>query len=66
MPAISDTVEYVSMSGTRYDATVTHMRPSGRLDLAVHIGARNPVPLANIEWIEKRSFATRGTAGPAA
>lgn len=64
MPAIGEAVCYTSISGMRYDATVKAVRPRDRLDIDVDAGVADPVRLTDIEWVERRSFATRGTAGP--
>lgn len=64
MPSVNETVCYMSMSGMRYEALVKTVHPNGRLDLEVKIDPRQRVPLTDIEWIEERNFATRGTAGP--
>lgn len=66
LPAINETVSYMSMSGMHYEAKVRQVHPNGRIDIDVDAGTRQPVLLTEIEWIEQRSFATRGTAGPKA
>lgn len=64
MPAIGETVSYMSLSGMFYDAVIKHVSPNGRLAIDVNAGVREPVHFIDIEWIDQRNFATRGTAGP--
>ena len=63
-----DEVSYRSLAGPVYDAVVTGVRPSGFVDLAVDVGAKEPYPLIGVraDRIESKGKATLHLAAPPA
>lgn len=57
-----DSVSYRSMAGPVYEAVVTGIGPEGFVDLDVHIGGQEPIPLRAVGiW---RVAARCATAAP--